>query len=115
MRTIHIVEDDASVREAMQMLIESHGFSTATYGSGGSLLESSDLDSDDLVFLDLVLPDMTGFDLAETLSCRSAPPKVVVMSGCSRVDLDRLMRRNRPANFIRKPLAEKDICGYLEA
>jgi len=68
--SIHIVDDDASIRKALSRLLHSAGFEVATYGSAEEYLGSVDDGDCGCLLLDLELPGMTGLDLQRELAER---------------------------------------------
>jgi DNA-binding NarL/FixJ family response regulator len=63
--------------------------------------------SPDVVLLDVQLPDLDGFDVAERLSRGTPPPAVVLVSGRSRSDYGGLVERSTARGFI----AKADLSG----
>lgn len=69
---ILIVEDDASIRDVLSLLLESRGFSQVeAVGTGTAALERASQTPFDLILLDLTLPDVDGLDVCRRL--RSTP------------------------------------------
>lgn len=65
---ILIVEDDASIREILTLLLESRGFSQVeAVGTGTAALERASETPFDLILLDLTLPDVDGLDVCRRL------------------------------------------------
>lgn len=65
---ILIVEDDASIREILSLLLETRGFSNVeAVGTGTAALERASETAFDLVLLDLTLPDVDGLDVCRRL------------------------------------------------
>lgn len=66
-RKVMIVEDDVSLREILQVLLQDYPHDFVFAESGGRALTLADSESPELVMIDLGLPDMHGFDLAREL------------------------------------------------
>ena len=65
---ILIVEDDASIRDVLSLLLETRGFSQVeAVGTGTAALERASETSFDLILLDLTLPDVDGLDVCRRL------------------------------------------------
>lgn len=65
---ILIVEDDASIREILSLLLETRGFSQVeAVGTGTAALERASEMPFDLILLDLTLPDVDGLDVCRRL------------------------------------------------
>jgi len=83
-----IVDDHENFRELASRLLREAGFEVVGEAGDGvsALLEAGRLQPD-LVLLDLVLPDMSGFEVAASLADGDAAPRVVLTSSRSRSDL----------------------------
>jgi DNA-binding NarL/FixJ family response regulator len=84
--SVLIVDDHASFRTAARMLLELEGYDVLGEAADGEdgLRAARDLQPD-LVLLDIQMPGLDGFQVAEQLSADAAGPRVVLMS--SREDL----------------------------
>lgn len=78
-----IVEDDMSALFATRKLLQNENITNTGVGSGMAALEHLRLNAYDMMVLDLQLPDITGFELLETIDAHPAinMPKVIVYSG----------------------------------
>ena len=77
--TVLIVDDHADFRESASALLEAEGFSVVgEAGAGRSAIAEVERLRPEIVLLDVQLPDLDGFAVAEQLS-RSADPQVVVL------------------------------------
>ena len=75
-----IVDDDADVRRAMRRLLSALGFEV-TLAANGSEALNRDLESFDVLFIDLNMPIMNGRELKRELDRRNVRVPVVVVSG----------------------------------
>lgn len=64
---ILIVDDSPDVAMTMTMLVKTFGYEAAQAHSGWAAIESARQQRPDIVFLDIGLPDMTGYDVAERI------------------------------------------------
>jgi FixJ family two-component response regulator len=81
---VHIVEDDASTREATARLLRSAGHDVATYGSAQEFLVTA-APAPGCLVLDLQLPGLNGLDLQNVLNMRGEPMPIVFFSGQGRI------------------------------
>lgn len=65
--TILIVEDDPSIQRLIQTILQDAGYSALVCESGASALQAIDHESIDLVLLDVMLPDMDGYEVCQRL------------------------------------------------
>jgi two-component system, sensor histidine kinase and response regulator len=64
---IAIVDDELSMRKHMQMMLADQNYVLETFSSGKTLLENMDSVLPDLIILDVVMPDMDGFEVCKQL------------------------------------------------
>jgi DNA-binding NarL/FixJ family response regulator len=108
-----IVDDHAAFRRSARKLLELGGFDVvgeAEDGASGVAL-AREL-APEVVLLDVALPDMSGFDVAEKLS----GPKVVLVSSRERADFGRRVEQSPAIGFIAKnDLSTQALRALLEA
>src|SRR3990172_9177361 len=76
-----IVDDDASVREALSELILSAGFQPACFASIRELLDADILDNPGCLILDVRMPGASGLDLQHRLVQHSNPKPIIFLTG----------------------------------
>jgi DNA-binding NarL/FixJ family response regulator len=104
-----VVDDHAAFRASARRLLELTGYEVvAEAGDGASgLALVRDLEPE-LVLLDVALPDMSGFDVADALA--AGPSAVVFVSSRDPADLGRRVRESGAVGFIPKDqLSEETI------
>ncbi len=100
---ILIVEDETAAREALAEIIAALGYVVTAVGSGAETDALSAQPGFDLLLTDLVLPDVSGLDLALRLVDRWSGMKLILMSGYSDNDAVRLAVGGGRARFLQKP------------
>lgn len=99
--TVLIVDDHASFRSFARALLEAEGFEVVgEAGDGASALAAFDQLRPAIVVLDVQLPDLDGFAVAERLSSHDTPPAVVLVS-------------TREASSYRRRLADTPARGFI--
>jgi CheY-like chemotaxis protein len=79
--TVLVVDDHAEFRASARALLEAEGFEViAEAAGGGEALEEVERSRPQVVLLDIQLPDLDGFAVAERLAALPAPPAVVLIS-----------------------------------
>jgi DNA-binding NarL/FixJ family response regulator len=80
-RTVLIVDDHEAFRESASALLEAEGFAVVGEAADGdgAIVEAERL-RPEVVLLDIQLPGLDGFAVAERLSAWSEPPRVVLIS-----------------------------------
>src|SRR5262245_25970492 len=102
-RRVLIVDDHPSFRRLATKLLEAGGFAVVGEAEDGraALVEARRLQPD-VVMLDVLLPDTTGFDVAQALNEGAASPVVVLVSSRSASDLAPALERSPAQGFIAK-------------
>jgi DNA-binding NarL/FixJ family response regulator len=103
-QTVLIVDDHAGFRSWTRSLLETEGFQVVgeTADGASAVTAARDL-RPDLVLLDVMLPDMTGFVVAERLAALTEPPIVVLVSSREASDYGDVVGHSAAAGFISKP------------
>ena len=103
-QSVLIVDDHAGFRSWTRSLLEAEGFRVVgeTADGGSALTAARDL-RPDLVLLDVMLPDASGFAVAERLAALAHPPRVVLVSTREARDYGDVIGHSAAAGFISKP------------
>jgi DNA-binding NarL/FixJ family response regulator len=80
-QTVLIVDDHDAFRESASALLEAEGFSVVGEAAdGGAAISEAERLKPEIVLLDIQLPDLDGFAVAERLADVEEPPRVVLIS-----------------------------------
>jgi DNA-binding NarL/FixJ family response regulator len=101
--TILIVDDNALFRREARAILEADGLSVIGEAADGltGLAEARRL-LPDLVLLDIGLPDMEGFAVAEALADDGSPPAVILTSSRDAREYGPRLRQSRSIGFVAK-------------
>jgi two-component system, cell cycle sensor histidine kinase and response regulator CckA len=109
--SIMVVEDESSVRELTSAVLRRAGYQVTAVSDGADAMARLDDQpaSIDVLVTDVVMPGMSGIDLAEQVIERFPAAGIVLLSGynAETLDLDRVVRRG--AIFLPKPVASSDL------
>lgn len=109
-----LVEDDRSLAEWILDYLSSHGFVVTLAETGAQAIEHFKTDAFDLMVLDLNLPDMSGFQVAQMVF--KVRPFPVLMLTASDDDEDEIKGLGLGiADFMRKPVRPKVLLAHIEA
>ncbi|MCW8131928.1 MAG: PAS domain-containing protein [Planctomycetota bacterium] len=105
--TILLVEDEENVREICRLTLESHGYTVVAAANGQDALSAAGRHPGkiDLLLTDVVMPSMSGRQLAEEMQKRHAGLKIVYMSGYLDDAVIRHGVSEAHVNFVNKPFA----------
>jgi CheY-like chemotaxis protein len=102
-RRVLIVDDHPSFRRFARRLLEAAGFAVIEEaGDGAAALATARALRPDVVLLDVLLPDMTGFEVAEALSSEPTGPVVVLTSSRSADDFGGSLALSTAHGFLAK-------------
>jgi len=104
-----VIDDDASVREALRGLFESVGLPTTTYGSVHAFQAASAPDGPCCIVLDIRLPGESGLEFQEALAKSGDPRPTVLIS--AHVDVSMAVRAMKAGavDVLTKPVREQDL------
>jgi FixJ family two-component response regulator len=114
--TIAIIDDDASVRVALQRLCQLLGLSTQIFGSGADFFESLDAGAKcaDCILLDAHMPEMTGLELLHQLKGRGVQVPTFLLTGDDMSEVSRHYVGSGVTSCLSKPVSARDILGAVE-
>jgi DNA-binding NtrC family response regulator len=116
-RRILVIDDEEAVADWLRNLLKDEGCVVRTAGSAKRGLAEFDKDEWDVVFLDLLLPDMDGLELLGKLNARRSDVAAVLMGERSSTSDGFAARKMGAAGFLEKPadlIAEKVLAILAE-
>jgi excisionase family DNA binding protein len=113
--TVLVVDDDPEVREILSEVISRKGFKVTTAESGELALKEMEKQHFDLIFLDLVLPGMSGVDALGAIKEKDKKAVVVIVTGHGDDPIALDAMSLGPLFLIRKPFRTSDIVEVLNA
>jgi FixJ family two-component response regulator len=111
---VAVVDDDASVRKALDRLLRAHGYATVVHGSGPDFLASPDLHRVECLILDVHMPGMSGMEVLEAVREAATKLPVILMTGRYEVDFAQRSLDAGASAFLRKPFEEEALLAALE-
>jgi two-component system response regulator FixJ len=100
---VHIVDDDASVRDALTILFKAAGLPVENYDNAEAFLERMDRLQTGCLLVDVRLPGASGLDLHRAVLAAELPLAVIVMSGHGDIPMAVTAVREGALDFIEKP------------
>jgi two-component system, LuxR family, response regulator FixJ len=110
--TVHIVDDDLAMREALAFLLDVNGFESKTYESADAFVSNAAVGERSCVISDIRMPGLNGLELLRQLKSKQSSCPVVLMTGHGDVALAVEAMKAGAADFIEKPF---DDAVLLEA
>ncbi len=115
MALIAIVDDDASVREAMTSLLKASGMRAEVFASAEEFLASRHLDQTKCLILDVQMPGMNGLELQRLLASENRCIPIIFISAHDHQDIRRLAIQAGAIDFLPKPFGEAALLGAIRA
>jgi FixJ family two-component response regulator len=106
---VHVVDDDASLRDALEGLFESVGLDTRTYGTAHEFLDASRADKPGCIVIDVRLPDMNGLEFQSRLVQLGVGLPVVMMTGYGDIPMSVRAMKRGAVDFLAKPFHDQDM------
>jgi RNA polymerase sigma factor (sigma-70 family) len=108
--TIHVVDDDASFRTAMERRLRMAGYEVATYPTAQNLLDRlPDENQPGCILLDVRIPDLSGPDLQDRLSRLGSTLPIVFLSGYADVRTTVRAIKAGAEDFLTKPVSPEQL------
>lgn len=82
-KTVLVVEDERPLSHALELKLQHEGFTVTVASNGRECLEFVNSQSFDVVLLDLIMPEIDGFQVLEQLQKKPTAPAVFVLSNLS--------------------------------
>ena len=113
--TVILVDDDQSVRESLQWLIESVDLRVVTYGSAAEFVESFDPLAPGCLVLDVRMPGMSGLELQENLAAHRCGLPVIIITGHADVPMSVRAFEGGAFAFLEKPVNQQVLLEKVSA
>jgi FixJ family two-component response regulator len=110
---VAVVDDDASMKQSLERLLNAAGFQAHTFPSAEALLRSNAVADADCLILDVHLPGLSGFELYQSLIQSGAARPVIFISAYDEPDSQRQARDAGAIAFITKPFQGQDLIAAI--
>jgi FixJ family two-component response regulator len=111
---VFIVDDDASVRAALESLLRSVGMKVESYCSAPEFLRTARLDALACLILDIRLPGTSGLELQQELARRHTDLPIVFISGHGDIRMSVRAIKAGAVEFLTKPFHDADLLEAVE-
>jgi FixJ family two-component response regulator len=116
--TVFIVDDDVSVRESLEGLIQNEGWETRVFASARDFLDAVPALGPSCLVLDVTLPDLNGLDLQNLIAVDRADMPIIFITGYGDVPMSVRAMKAGAVEFLTKPLGEdallEAVAGAIE-
>lgn len=113
--TVHVVDDDASFRSAVERRLKRAGYAVATYPSARQLLDRLPDESQlGCILLDVRIPDLSGPELQDRLGKLGSTLPIVFLTGYADVQTTVQAIKAGAEDFLTKPVASEQLLRAVE-
>jgi len=114
--TIFVVDDDRSILKSIKRLLQSNGYKVETFPSAHEFMEF-DYDSKGpaCLILDVMMPEMSGLDLQETILSWDISLPIVFITALHDVPTSVSAMKRGAVDFLTKPFKETDLLNAIQS
>lgn len=104
-----IVEDEPNIADALRFLLTHEGFLVDVEADGGKAVERIAREGADLIILDVMLPNRSGFDILRDLRSTEAPPPVLMLTAKGQPQDRETAQALGATRFMTKPFSNAEV------
>ena len=112
---VYVVDDDPSIRDALDSLIRSVGFRAQTFASAQDFLRSVRPDALGCLVLDVRLPGLSGLDLQRELARVDIRIPIIFITGHGDIPMSVSAMKAGAVEFLTKPFRDQDLLDAIQA
>jgi len=110
-----LVEDDSSTAKSIELMLHSEGFIVDTTDLGEDGLEIGKLYDYDIILLDLMLPDIDGYEVLRRLRQSRVTTPILILSGLSELDHKIKGLGFGADDYLTKPFDKRELIARIQA
>jgi FixJ family two-component response regulator len=110
---VYIVDDDVSVREALEVLIQDSGWQPLAFASANEFLSHPRMPSASCLILDVTLPDLNGLELQRAIVADQPDMPIIFITGYGDVPTSVRAMKAGAVEFLTKPFADEDLLSAV--
>jgi FixJ family two-component response regulator len=112
---IFVIDDDASVRRSLSLLLRSAGYAVETFASAEEFLKRRAFDNIGCIILDVRMRGMTGLDLQEHLARRDCHMPIIFITGHGDIPMGVQAIKKGAVDFLTKPFDDTQLLSLVES
>ena len=112
--TVFVVDDDASVRQAIQGLLKSVGLRSEAFGSAQEFLGRNTADGPSCLVLDVRLPGLSGLDFQRQLADAGVLIPIIFITGHGDIPMSVKAMKSGAVEFLTKPFHDQDLLDAVQ-
>jgi FixJ family two-component response regulator len=111
--TVVVVDDDISIRESLELLIQNEGWQPALFESAQEFLAQLPTVVPSCLILDVNLPDLSGLDIQQRISDKKSSTPIIFITGYGDIPTSVRAMKAGAAEFLTKPLDDEIMIGAI--
>jgi len=111
--SILVIDDEAEIREGLELLLSSEGYSVTCAETGAAGLARLEQEPYDLLLLDVSLPDRNGLDLLRDIRSRDPHLPIVLITAYGSIDMARQAFKSGAQDYITKPWSNDELLAQV--
>jgi FixJ family two-component response regulator len=111
---IHLIDDDAAVRDSLALLIGTVGLRVQTWSDPQAFMRSFDRQGIGAIVLDVRMPGISGLTVLDTLVAEQVDQPVILLTGHGTVEMCRRAFKSGAAEFLEKPVNDEQLIEALQ-
>ena len=111
---VYVVDDDASIREALKSLLASMGMRVEVFGSAAEFLKSTLADIPSCLVLDVRLPGVSGLDFQAELTKANIQVPIIFITGHGDIPMTVRAMKAGAVEFLTKPIRDQDLLDAVQ-
>jgi FixJ family two-component response regulator len=112
--TVFIVDDDRSMRQAIQDLVESVGLRAEAYATGQEFLRRQRTSDPSCLVLDVRLPQMSGLDFQRQLADAGVQIPIIFITAHGDIPMSVRALKSGAVEFLTKPFRDQDLLDAIQ-
>ncbi len=111
---IHLIDDDAAVRDSLALLISTVGLRVQTWDRPDTFLAEFDRQGIGAIVLDVRMPGISGLSVLDTLVAQGVDQPILMLTGHGTVEMCRRAFKAGAAEFLEKPVNDEQLLEALQ-
>ena len=111
---VFVVDDDASVRDALRRLIRSVGLHVELFGSAQEFMAKQRPDAPACLVLDIRLPGISGLEFQSQLAAANIPIPIIFITGHGDIPMSVRAMKAGAVEFLAKPFRGQDVLDAIQ-
>jgi RNA polymerase sigma factor (sigma-70 family) len=112
--TVFVIDDDVSVREAIEGMVKSVGLQAQTFESAQDFLRKPPIDGPNCLVLDVRLPGLSGLDLQHELTAADIQIPIIFITGFGDIPMTVRAMKAGAVEFLTKPFRDQDLLDAIQ-